>query len=117
MYKTGRWRREVVRRYPETANARYLAPPVAVLAIIVGLVTGLVGLGTRSRLLQAGFAAPAGYVAVLVGGSMIGTPPLPLPTRLRLPLVLAATHMAWGLGFLAGLPVSSPLVPERAVRS
>ena len=116
MYETGRWRREVVRRYPDTASPRYLAPPVAVLGIVVGLVSGLVGLGTRSRLLQAGFAAPAGYVALVVAGSMVGTPPLPLATRLRLPLVLAATHMAWGLGFLAASG-SSPLAPERAVRS
>jgi len=114
LYETGRWRREVVRRYPDTASARYLAPPVAVVAILAGLVSGLVGVGTRSRLLQAGFAAPAGYVALVVAGSVVGTPPLPLATRLRLPLVLAATHMAWGLGFLAGLPDSPPLAPERA---
>ena len=104
MYETGRWRREVVRRYPDTASPRYLAPPVAVVGIIVGLVSGVVGLGTRSRLLQAGFAAPVGYVALVVGGSVVGTPPLPLATRLRLPLVFAATHLAWGLGFLTGLP-------------
>ena len=33
MFDTGRWRREVVRRHPETANARYLAPPVAVVGL------------------------------------------------------------------------------------
>ena len=58
---------------------------MAVVAIVAGLVSGLVGLGTRSRLLQAGFAAPAGYVALVVAGSVVGTPPLPLATRLRLP--------------------------------
>jgi len=31
MYETGKWRRELVRRHPETANARYLAPPLTVL--------------------------------------------------------------------------------------
>jgi hypothetical protein len=102
MYETGRWRREVVRRYPETASARYLAPPVAVVGITVGLLTGLLGVSTRSRLLRAGFAAPVGYIVLVVGGSVIGTPPLPLATRLRLPLVLTATHLAWGVGFLIG---------------
>ena len=41
MYETGRWRREVVRRYPDTASARYLAPPAAVVAIVAGLVGSL----------------------------------------------------------------------------
>ncbi len=104
MYETGRWRREVVRRYPETASPRYLAPPVAVLGIVGGLVSGVVGLGTGSRLLRSGLFAPAGYLLLIIGGSIIGTPPLPPAARWRLPLVLAAaTHIAWGVGFLVGL--------------
>src|SRR5215213_5591937 len=61
MYDTGKWRREVVRRHPETANLRYLAPPVAVLGITGGTAVGLLGVLSGSRLLQAGFAAPLGY--------------------------------------------------------
>jgi len=40
----GRWRREVVRRHPDTVSARYLAAPVAVVAIAAGTVAGLAGL-------------------------------------------------------------------------
>ena len=39
MYETGTWRREVVRRYPETATARYLAPPLTLIGVVVGSVS------------------------------------------------------------------------------
>jgi GT2 family glycosyltransferase len=103
MYGTGKWRREVVRRYPETVNLRYLAPPLAVLGVTGGTVLGLLGAATGNRLLQAGFCAPVGYLAVVLAGSVTapnGTSP---GARLRLPLVLAATHLSWGVGFLIGL--------------
>lgn len=102
MYDTGKWRREVVRRHPETANVRYLAPPVAVTGMALGTVAGLVGELTGSRLLRVGFAAPLGYLAIVVGGSAAAGP-LPLRARAWLPLVLAATHVSWGTGFLVGL--------------
>lgn len=101
MYDTGRWRREVVRRHPETASARYLAPPVAVLGILGGGAAGAVGVLTGSRLLRAGFAAPLGYVALVVGGALTAGPLRP-PARAWLPVVLAATHLSWGAGFLVG---------------
>jgi succinoglycan biosynthesis protein ExoA len=103
MYGTGKWRREVVRRHGETVNLRYLAPPLAVLGLAAGTVLGLLGVATGKRLLQAGFAAPAGYLAVLVAGTVTAPEGTSPAARLRLPLVLAATHLSWGLGFLVGL--------------
>ena len=102
MYQTGKWRREVLRRHPGTASIRYLAPPVAVLGVGMGTAVGLLGLLTRSRLLRAALLAPAGYLALILAGSATAGP-LSAAARLRLPLVLVATHMAWGLGFLVGL--------------
>ena len=63
MFDTGRWRREVMRRHPETASPRYLAPPVAVVGLLAGSLAGGLGMLTRSRLLKIGFAAPVGYLA------------------------------------------------------
>ena len=102
MYDTGKWRREVVRRHPETANARYLAPPVAVLGIAGGTLIGLVGVVSGSRRLRAGFAAPLGYLALVLGGTLTAGPMAPR-TRAWLPVVLVTTHLCWGAGFLVGL--------------
>jgi glycosyltransferase involved in cell wall biosynthesis len=103
MYDTGKWRREVIRRYPDTANVRYLAPPVATAAIAAGPLLGLVGSLTGSRLLRLAWAAPVGYAAVVVGGSAVTARSMSDAARLRLPLVLAVTHLSWGAGFLVGL--------------
>ena len=103
MYDTGKWRREVIRRYPDTANVRYLAPPVATLAIVVGTALGVAGSLTGSRLLRLGWAAPVGYAAVVVGGSSVTSRSMSDAARLRLPVVLAVTHLSWGAGFLVGL--------------
>ncbi|HWJ53128.1 MAG TPA: glycosyltransferase family 2 protein, partial [Propionibacteriaceae bacterium] len=51
MYGTGKWRREVVRRHRETANLRYLAPPLALVGMAGGTVLGLLGVATGNRLL------------------------------------------------------------------
>ncbi|SDT21009.1 Glycosyl transferase family 2 [Friedmanniella luteola] len=107
MYDTGKWRREVVRRHPETANLRYLAPPVAVTGIAVGTVAGLVGELAGSRLLKVGFAAPLGYLAIVVVGAATAGP-MPARARAWLPVVLAATHLSWGTGFLVGLRRTRP---------
>ena len=110
MYQTGKWRREVLRRHPGTASARYLAPPVAVLGVGMGTGLGLLGLLTRSRILRAALMAPTGYVALVLAGSAVAGP-MSAAARLRLPLVLVATHMAWGAGFLVGLRRQKPADP------
>lgn len=95
----GRWRREVVRRYPATLSARYLAPPVAVTGIIVGVILGIVGSILGFGWLAAlGFAAPLGYLLLVIVASLVTTAPLKI--RLRLPLVFLTMHMSWGWGFL-----------------
>jgi succinoglycan biosynthesis protein ExoA len=101
MYETGTWRRELVKRHPETATVRYLAPPLTLIGVLAGTVVGLFGVAFDSRLLRGGFLAPAGYLTLITGGSLITTRRMSAAARLRLPLVLAATHLAWGAGFLS----------------
>jgi glycosyltransferase involved in cell wall biosynthesis len=103
MYETGKWRREVVRRYPETAGRRYLAPPVAVSGIVLGTTAGALGTITGPKWLRAGFLAPLGYLGVLAVAVATAPPTLNAAARRRLPLVLAAMHLSWGAGFLVGL--------------
>jgi succinoglycan biosynthesis protein ExoA len=88
----GRWRRVVMRQHPGTVNARYLAPPVTVLACLIGLVA--------TPLTPWALLLPAGYGAGIVGASLLIGAGLPLRARLALPAVLGTMHWSWGIGFL-----------------
>jgi GT2 family glycosyltransferase len=103
----GRWRRVIVREHPETASFRYLAPPAAAALVAAGLVTGLAGLASlaaagppAARWLTAGLAIPVIYLAGVTVVAAVLARGVPPPVRIRVPLVLAAMHMAWGAGFL-----------------
>jgi hypothetical protein len=101
-YRTGRWRREVVSRYPDTANLRYLTAPVVTTAVGVGALAGLVGTLGGSRWLALGWLAPACYAAGVVVAGMAEGRGLPWRVRVWLPAVLATMHLTWGAGFLSG---------------
>ncbi len=96
----GRWRRAVMRRHKGTANLRYLAPPLTVSAVVLGSISGLAGRAARSNVLQLGFAAPGGYAAGILVGSVVSGSGLPTRSRLLLPIVFSTMHFSWGLGFL-----------------
>ncbi|HEY9412955.1 MAG TPA: glycosyltransferase family 2 protein [Jiangellaceae bacterium] len=101
-YRTGQWRREVVRRYPDTANPRYLAAPIVTVAVAIGTVAVLVAAFGGPGWLVAGAAAPVGYaLGVVAAGLAIGAK-LPIPARAWLPPVLATMHLTWGAGFIVG---------------
>jgi glycosyltransferase involved in cell wall biosynthesis len=102
-FHTGQWRREVIRRHPETANKRYLAPPVAVILLTLGTVLGIIGLITGNSWLDLGFLTPLGYALLLLVGSAVEGRYLPWKALFWMPLVCATMHISWGLGFLIGL--------------
>lgn len=102
-FEYGRWRREVARRHPETVSARYLAPPLTLIAVAGGTALGIVGLATGSRAATVlGFAMPAGYAAANLAASVRAGTSLPPQVAIRLPAVFATMHAAWGAGFLRG---------------
>lgn len=95
-FNYGRWRRQVMRRHPESVNLRYLAPPLALIGVVVGLVLGVIGLTWA-------FVLPLGYFAAVLAGSLLAGRGLPWRGRLALPAVLATMHMSWGAGFITSL--------------
>jgi succinoglycan biosynthesis protein ExoA len=119
-FHTGQWRREVIRRHPETASKRYLAPPVAVVLLALGSILGIIGLATGSAILDLGFLAPLGYALLLLFGSAMEGRYLPWKALFWLPLICATMHVSWGLGFLIGLqerpagPATAPGAPASA---
>jgi succinoglycan biosynthesis protein ExoA len=104
----GRWRRVVARQHAGTINPRYLAPPAAVLAMALGMLAGIAGLGgllsgaagVWPAVLTCGFAIPAVYAAAVTAVAATAGRRLRLKVAARLPAVLAAMHVAWGVGFL-----------------
>jgi glycosyltransferase involved in cell wall biosynthesis len=94
---TGRWRRVVGREHQGTLNLRYLAPPLAVLAMGGGIVVGAIGFWL-------GWLLPGGYAAAMIIGAGVTGRGLPPLARVQLPLVYATMHVSWGLGFLTSPP-------------
>jgi succinoglycan biosynthesis protein ExoA len=101
-HEYGRWRREVARRHPETVSLRYLAPPLALVAVVGGVAIGIAGIATGSRGLLLGFTLPAGYVTADLVASARAARDLPGSSARWLPAVFATMHGAWGSGFLRG---------------
>lgn len=90
-FEYGRWRHQVIRTHKGTANYRYLAPPLATVAIALSIVGG----AFISPYL---FIPAALYFAAIGAGSLvIGKS---ASEKVILPSVLATMHISWGLGFL-----------------
>jgi hypothetical protein len=85
---------------------RYLAAPVAVAAICVGLLLVALGLVlAQGWLLVLGLIPTVGYLAAnLLASSLsaLTAPRLPLRSALWLPVVYGTMHFSWGAGFLRG---------------
>lgn len=109
-FKTGQWRREVVSRYPETASLRYLAPGATVVGTAIGGAAGVTGALTGRNWLKLGWLAPLVYLGFILWGTVrMGS--LEPEVRVRMPLVLAIMHFAWGTGYLVGLrPGENPRI-------
>jgi glycosyltransferase involved in cell wall biosynthesis len=106
-FRYGRWRRVVARRYPETVNLRYLAPPVATALNAAGCALGaagiigaLAGAAAPVPYLTLGLAIPVLYLVGITAVTAAFARDLPASVRVRVPLVLAAMHTCWGSGFL-----------------
>jgi hypothetical protein len=103
-FQYGTWRREVMRRHPETVKRksalRYLVPPATVISLVLGTAIGLYGLekGTFAIL---GFIPAVAYLAFTIISTFV------LARKAKssfyyLPIVLPAMQLTWGLGFLIG---------------
>ena len=88
----GRWRRVVARTHSGTINARYLAPPAALLGAAAGAAVGLVW--------PPAWLVPAAYLALTTVGGLTIRADIGWRERLLLPVILPTMHLSWGWGFL-----------------
>lgn len=99
-FEYGRWRRVIARKYPETINYRYLAPPLAFVGTVLSLIAGTV-------------FDPSLYLPAATYITFIAITPLFISKNLAhyplLLFILPTMHFSWGFGFL-----TSPrkLVPD-----
>jgi glycosyltransferase involved in cell wall biosynthesis len=99
-FEYGRWRRVIARKYPETINYRYLAPPLALIGTALSLIAGTL-------------FDPSLYLPAATYITFIAITPLFISKNLAhyplLLFILPTMHFSWGFGFL-----TSPrkLVPD-----
>jgi succinoglycan biosynthesis protein ExoA len=98
-FNYGKWRGEVMRRHPDTVNLRYLAPPMALLGVTLGVLLGVVGIVVHPLLWA--LLIPAGYAAAVLAASLVTARGLPTSAAMRLPLIYPTMHGSWGAGFLS----------------
>ena len=103
----GRWRYEVMRQHPGSVSLRYLAPPTALVALVLGLLAGVAGVFTW-RWLMVGFAVPATYAVAVLVASVVTSRGLAARARALLTLVYPTMHISWGAGFLTSLMTYRP---------
>lgn len=89
----GRWRRVVTRYHRGSVNMRYLAPPAALLGVLLGLVLGV-------AVHPAFLAVPGFYLLGILGGALKDGRGLSLRAKALLPVAFATMHLSWGFGFL-----------------
>ena len=90
-FQYGRWRRVITRQHQNTVNFRYLAPPIAVLVILLSIFFAV--------LINPVFITPIliYFASLVAGGVFIGKK---ITDKLLMPLVLATMHISWGIGFI-----------------
>jgi hypothetical protein len=105
-FSTGMWRGELARRFPAANGLRYFAPPVMVIAVMLGFVLGVIGIiqaavGAAPWLLL-GFVIPAFYLLIVLAATLVVTRGQSVPTALWFLIVLPCIHFCWGIGFIPG---------------
>lgn len=98
-YRTGGWRRRVIETHRSTASLRYLAPPVAVLGVLTGLLAAALA-PLLSAWLLLGLALPFGYLGMVTLLGLGEGRQQPWTVRWRVPVAFAVLHLSWGTGFL-----------------
>jgi glycosyltransferase involved in cell wall biosynthesis len=91
----GHYRAKTTARHPETMRWSHLLPPALVVAVVASLASpGTIRVPAR--------VAVALYAILVLGESARLARQGPVREALMLPVIFAAMHAAWGVGFLAG---------------
>ncbi len=95
----GYWKPFVMKKHGQPARLRHLVPALFVAAVVLFALGALLGLGAWPLLALLGSYGVA--VAAMSAAVLVATPQ-PGPVALRVPAVIAAYHVAYGIGTLLG---------------
>jgi succinoglycan biosynthesis protein ExoA len=97
-YRYGRAKVRVARASPGVIRPHHLAPPA-----LVAAVPALATLATTRRGRRLSLAGVAVYASACVIAGQLAGANEPVAVRMRIPGTFAVMHVAWGLGFWAGV--------------
>lgn len=105
---TGTWRGELVRRFGRRNSLRFFAPPALVVMLIASLIVGVLQLtgvltGWVSLVASIVYLPVVAYILLVIAAAAGPLGGKGLRDRLWTLAVLPTMHLAWGLGFLAGI--------------
>jgi len=92
----GHYRAKTTVRHPETLRRSHLVPPALTLAMVAALAAPRVPRAWARRVV-------ALYTVLVLGESARLARGGPLREAVALPIIFAAMHVAWGVGFISGL--------------
>ena len=95
----GYWKPFVMKKHGQPARLRHLVPALFVAGVVLLGLGALVGLGARPLLALLGAYAAA--VAAMSAAVLVAAPQ-PAAVALRVPAVIVAYHLAYGIGTLLG---------------
>ncbi len=106
MFSTGLWRGELARRFPTSNGIRYFIPPLMVIGVVLGVLSGIGGIVQASvgaaPWLLLGLAVPTIYALFVLLASATVTRPDGVRSSLWFLVVLPCIHFCWGIGFILG---------------
>jgi glycosyltransferase involved in cell wall biosynthesis len=102
---TGTWRGELVRRYGRRNSLRFFAPPALVVVLVLAVAIGILQLagaltGWGAVAASVVYLPVIAYVVLVAVDALRGSS---WRDRLWTLVILPTMHVAWGLGFLAGV--------------
>ncbi|MCB2214263.1 glycosyltransferase family 2 protein [bacterium] len=99
-WRYGYWKRQMLRRYPETLRWRQALPPVFVLGLaVLALAAPFLRLAHWLLLAVVGLY----LLVLLVAGAQLAFKRKDLAMLLGVPLAIATMHFSWGAGFIWSL--------------
>jgi succinoglycan biosynthesis protein ExoA len=120
MYSTGLWRGELTRRFPSASGIRYFVPPVMVIATLVGVLAGIVGIAQLFYGYPApallGWLVPGVYILFVLTSTVVYGRSLGTRGARDFALVLPCIHFAWGSGFIMSYTRLTPNIAAQSGR-